>query len=148
LDRNEPDLSAPCITFNSWLDHFTLQSGAFQNAFADLSADVASGQLACPVASCVSFVPLVYASAFASSAFSCVSTSSTGASPYASTFPGDYYPYFGQITVQHEHAQFPVSSAPGVLSVRRSGAVQNLNVRPSPAMLGCVRGWGLETDVS
>ena len=49
---NEPDLSASCITNASWVEHFTLQTQAIQNAFADLNADVAAGTIPCPVAAC------------------------------------------------------------------------------------------------
>jgi hypothetical protein len=63
---NEPDLNAPCITYRSWLEHYTLQSRAIQDAFADGNADVAAGRAPCPVAACP-LQPLIYASAFAQS---------------------------------------------------------------------------------
>ena len=62
--RNEPDLNSNCITQFSWLEHYTIQSQAIQNAFTDLNADVAAGLIPCPVTSCP-FMPLVTASAFA-----------------------------------------------------------------------------------
>ena len=46
------------------MEHYTLQSQAIQNAFADLNADVANGVIPCPVASCP-FKPIIVASAFA-----------------------------------------------------------------------------------
>lgn len=116
------------MTAFSWLEYYTLQSMAFQNAFADLNADAAAGRIPCPVASCnaATYVPIVHASAFAQASFSGVSTASTGASPYAATYRSDYYPYFGQMTVVNEHTQFPVSTATGVQALTKSASVQNM----------------------
>jgi len=93
---NEPDLSSACVTYYSWLNYYAIQTTAIQNAFADLSQDVANGLLPCPVANCATFKPIIYASAFAQASFSGVSSASTGTSPYLATFPGDYYPTLGR----------------------------------------------------
>lgn len=104
--RNEPDLNSPCITYRSWLEVYTLQSQAIQNAYSDLNADVATQVLACPVRACP-FTPIIYASAFAAGTFGGVSTSSLGTSPYNSTYSTDYYAYMGQMTVANERTSFP-----------------------------------------
>ena len=46
------------------MEHYTLQSQAIQNAFADLNTDVTNGVITCPVTSCP-FQPIIVASAFA-----------------------------------------------------------------------------------
>ena len=127
--RNEPDLSSTCVTYTSWLDYYTLQSMAIQNAYADLNADVAAGRIPCPVASCAggAFSPLIYASAFSSATFGGVSNSTTTPSLFLSDFPNDFYSYYGQVTVQNEHTTFPVSPSKGQLSLQQSRAVQNMN---------------------
>ena len=70
-------------------------SQAIQDVFTDLNSDVAAGtpsSVTCPVANCATYLPEIYASAFAQASFSGVSTASTGTSPYLSTYPHDYYP--------------------------------------------------------
>ena len=45
LRRNEPDLNAPCIAFNStqWVHYVIVQTNAINAAFGDLNADYAAG---------------------------------------------------------------------------------------------------------
>ena len=130
---NEPDLNAACVTAYSWAEHYTLLSGAIQAAFRDANADVASGAIAaCPAAACP-FHPQIYASAFAladpaqnfgAQRFNASSTRS----PYAATYPEDYYAYMGQLTVAGEHAAFPPWLANGSASGVTDAALQNMNV--------------------
>lgn len=115
---------------SSWLEHYTLQSGAIQAAFADLNADVASGTIPCPVASAAyappkptgcPLQPNIHASAFASASFP--ATFDAGGSPYAATYPGDFYPNaFGNLTVAAEHVAFPPWPA-----LAQDASVQNLH---------------------
>ena len=91
---------------------------AIQNAFADLNSDVAAAKISCPSGATCPVSPLIYASAFAQASFSGVSTATTGTSPYTSNYGSDYYPYFGQMTVQNEHQSFPISTATGVHTVQ------------------------------
>ena len=125
---NEPDLSSSCVTQASWLEYYTLQSGAIQNVFADGAADVAAGRILCPARNCSAFKPIIYASAFAQATFAGKDAAAvTTPSPYVATYPADYYSYFPQETVQYEHAAFPVSSARGVAAPSFSAARQNMN---------------------
>ena len=121
---NEPDLGQSCMTYYSWLDTYTLQSQAIQNAFADLNADVASALVPCPVAACP-LQPLIYASAFASAGFS--GTNNAGTGPYSATYPSDSYPYFGQPSVQFEHTPFPPFPGSGTTSAAPVAGLQNMN---------------------
>ena len=110
LRRNEPDLNSNCITYYSWLEHYTLQSQAIQNAFADGNADVATGMIPCPasISSCP-LQPLIYASAFAQSTFATTQSTAAGAavSPYKANYTADFYAYMGAETVQNERMPFP-----------------------------------------
>ena len=131
--RQEPDLNSPCITASSWLEYFTLQSQAVQNAFADANADVASGLLACPVAaSTCPLSPLIYCSAFASANWSGINSAATGTSPYVGTYGSDYYAFLGQMTVANERSQFPPTYANSGRTWGSSASQQNLNVRRAP----------------
>jgi hypothetical protein len=130
---NEPDLNAPCITYYSWLEHYTLQSQAIQNAFADLSADVAAGLIPCPAGLTCPQAPAIYASAFAQASFSGVSAA-TAQPPSAGLFPGspgyypgDYYAYMANVTVAAEHVAFPPWPPGGGLLGSASANVQNMN---------------------
>lgn len=87
------------MTYYSWGDYYTLQTQAFQNAFADMNVDyVGKSAFTCPFAiygmTCP-MSPAIYASAFASVGTFISSPSApnvVATSPYASTFPGDFYP--------------------------------------------------------
>lgn len=99
--RNEPD-TAPCITYYSWLEHFTLQSQAVQNAFADANAAVAAGALACAQDAACPLQPAIYASAFAQAQFNGTAQQAAGGAATArfpgspGYYPDDYYAYLGQ----------------------------------------------------
>lgn len=78
---------------------------------------MASGALACPVASCP-FQPMILASAFAQGTFAtgpmaantlaAMGYPGTPAQmPYSTTYGNDSYPYLAQTTVQNEHLLFP-----------------------------------------
>jgi len=110
---NEPDLNSYCITAYSWMEHYTLQSQAIQNAYADLNADVSSGTIQCPVASCP-FKPIILASAFAQDTYvqgpSTASASykpATGNGAWPQFYGDDAYVYMGEETVLNEHTAFP-----------------------------------------
>ena len=132
---NEGDLNAPCITAWSWLEHYTLQSQAIQNAFADLNSDVASGELPCPASSCP-LQPVILASAFAQASFNGTSSASTAAygvngAALKYGISNDYYAYMGMETVQNEHSSFPLIQLEGdVASLNgsaTSSSLQNLD---------------------
>lgn len=131
---NEPDLEARCVTYYSWAEHYTLQSKAIQDAFADSNADVQSGVLPCPDGAVCPLQPSIYASAFAQASFNGTSSASTpfsAASGYFAGspgfFPDDYYAYLGELTVANEHTGFPPWAAQG-----GAGAVRNASslIRP------------------
>lgn len=65
-------------------------------------------------------MPLIYASAFSQTTMSGIA--STG-SPYLSTYPSDFYGYYGTQTVQYEHLAFPPAYG------SYSSSIQNMNVR-------------------
>lgn len=94
---NEPDLTAnnACITYRSWIDYYTLSNTAFQNAYADMNADLNNNVFpttGCPVTgACTPLKPYLIASAFAHSTFNS-SGSSLG---------------LGYETVANEHYSFP-----------------------------------------
>ena len=153
---NEPDLAAQCITYYSWMEHYTLQSQAIQNGFADANADVGSGATTCPVASCP-FRPIIVASAFAQSTPGPVSglptpdvaaattycrgaDLATGAcSPYAATYPLDFYAYMGSLSVRNEHAVFPPWLPTGQLANVTNGSLQNMNAYSIHSCVPCSR---------
>ena len=141
---NEPDLSAQCITYYSWMEFYTLQSQAIQNSYADANADVVAGRTPCPVASCP-FQPIIIASAFAQSEtgpssglptpdVAAATTYCTGAanvtgacSPYAATYPADFYAYMGALSVRNEHTVFPPWLPSGLLAGVSNSSLQNMN---------------------
>lgn len=147
---NEPDLNSQCITAWSWLEYYTIQSQAIQNAFADLNADVVSGATSCPVAACP-FQPVITASAFAQASFGIGGTpvpslstlqvseasttqyGATGANTYYGGFlTNDYYAYMGNETIQNEHSSFPLisvsSTVASVNATAMTSSNQNLNM--------------------
>ena len=111
--RNEPDLNADCINFNTtqWQDYYVIQTNAIQAAYADSNADVAAALQPCPftttgLATCPQ-PPLILASAFAASGFSGAYTSATNSTGGA--VPGAQY--LGATTVNNWQTQFPGNTA-------------------------------------
>lgn len=123
-----PDISPRrFLPRSSWLEFYTLQSQAIQNAYSDFNGDVASGALPCPVAACP-LRPIIHGSAFSQTSFVGQSTAATATygtvTPYSATYPDDFYSYYGNMTVWNEHTSFPPWP-----STPQSSALQNLNVR-------------------
>lgn len=128
LCRQEPDANALCMNNVTWLETYTLSAQAIQNAYADGSADVASGALpgGCPVpAGFVSpsyscpLSPLIFASAFYWEQMSGLRSGASASSPMPFTF-------LGAATVAAANTQFPPLN-PALWN--NAVSVQNMNVR-------------------
>ena len=89
---NEPDLNAECnANSTTWLDQLTIRPLAIRNAFTDMNTDVVNDVYSCPSTSCP-MTPNIFASAFASSAY----TTASGV--------------YSEVSMQNRHLQFPAAA--------------------------------------